>query len=126
MSLLAGCAAPKPVEEPPAPLVVAGYEAVEDNGFLIEAVNPELLKEGRARTEVDYAGDEAPGTIVIDTFSRKLYLVQEGGRALRYGIAVGREGLGFRGTGVISRKVEWPSWQPTQNMLTTRPDLYAE
>jgi lipoprotein-anchoring transpeptidase ErfK/SrfK len=126
ISILAACAGPKPAEEPPAPVVVEGYEAVEDNGFLIEAVNPELLKEGRARTEVDYAGDEAPGTIVIDTFSRKLYLVQKGGRALRYGIAVGREGLGFRGTGVISRKVEWPSWQPTQNMLTTRPDLYAE
>lgn len=126
VAVLTACAAPKPVEAPPEPVVVAGYEAVEDNGFLIEAVNPELLKEGRARTEVDYAGGEAPGTIVIDTFSRKLYLVQEGGRALRYGIAVGREGLGFRGTGVISRKVEWPSWQPTQNMLTTRPDLYAE
>jgi L,D-transpeptidase catalytic domain len=51
--------------------------------------------------------------------------VMEGGRALRYPIAVGREGLSFRGTGVIGRKAEWPSWQPTANMIRTRPDLYA-
>lgn len=105
---------------------VPGYEAVEDEGFFIEAVDPALLTEGRAKTEVAYAGDEAPGTIVVDIYARKLYLVQDGGRALRYGIAVGREGLSFRGTGVIGRKAKWPSWQPTANMIRTRPDLYAE
>lgn len=46
--------------------------------------------------------------------------------ALRYAIAVGREGLTFRGSGVIGRKEEWPSWTPTRNMVRTRPDLYAE
>jgi lipoprotein-anchoring transpeptidase ErfK/SrfK len=125
VSALAACGGPKETETAP-PAVVAGYEALDDNGFHIEAVDPALLKEGRAKTEVDYAGDDAPGTIVVDTFARKLYLVQEGGRALRYGIAVGREGLGFKGTGTIQRKVEWPSWQPTANMVRTRPDLYAE
>lgn len=125
LSTLAACGGQKVAEAPPL-TSVAGYEAVTDNNFFIEAVKPELLQEGRARTEVDYAGDEAPGTIVVDPFARKLYLVQEGGRALRYGIAVGREGLGFQGTGSIQRKVEWPSWQPTQNMLNTRPDLYAQ
>ena len=125
VSALAACGGPKTPETlPPEP--VAGYEAVEDAGYLIPAVDPGLLLEDRARTEVDYAGDDAPGTIVVDTFARKLYLVQDGGRALRYGIAVGREGLGFKGTGTIQRKVEWPSWQPTANMIRTRPDLYAE
>lgn len=125
ISTLAACGAPPPVDAPP-PAAVAGYEAVEDNGFFIEAVDPALLQTGRAKTEVEYTADDAPGTIVVDTFARKLYLVQEGGRAIRYGIAVGREGLGFRGTGTIQRKVEWPSWQPTANMIRTRPDLYAE
>lgn len=125
VSALAACGGQKSSETPP-PVPVAGYEAVEDAGYLIPAVDPGLLLEDRAKTEVDYAGGDAPGTIVIDTFARKLYLVQDGGRALRYGIAVGREGLGFKGTGTIQRKVEWPSWQPTANMIRTRPDLYAE
>lgn len=125
VSTLAACGGPKTPETLP-PQAVAGYEAVEDAGYLIPAVDPALLLEGRAKTEVDYTGGDAPGTIVVDTFARKLYLVQDGGRALRYGIAVGREGLGFKGTGIIQRKVEWPSWQPTANMIRTRPDLYAE
>ena len=71
------------------------------------------------------APDE-PGTIVVDTFARHLYLVEEGGMAMRYAIAVGREGISFKGAGVIGRKEEWPSWTPTTNMVRTRPDLYAE
>ncbi len=124
LSALAACGAPKNEDSPPQ--VVAGYEGVEDEGFFIQPVEAHLLAEGRARTEVDYKGDEAPGTIVVDTFSRKLYYVLENGRAMRYGIAVGREGLSFRGNGVIGRKAKWPSWQPTANMVRTRPDLYAE
>ena len=67
--------------------------------FYIQPVDAELLSADRARAEVDYTADDAPGTIVIDTFARKLYLVQENGRAMRYAIAVGREGLSFRGVG---------------------------
>jgi len=88
-------------------------------------VPPQYLYDGNRRELVPYAGDEAPGTIVVDTHSRKLYLVEEGGMATRYPIAVGREGLSFRGSGVIGRKAEWPYWQPTANMVRTRPDLYA-
>lgn len=125
-TVLAACGAKPPVENTPSATPVPGYEAVEDEGFFIEAVDPALLLEDRAKTEVDYTASDAPGTIVVDTFARKLYLVEEGGRALRYGIAVGREGLSFRGSGVIGRKAKWPSWQPTANMIRTRPDLYAE
>ncbi|MEY3959735.1 MAG: hypothetical protein RIR14_389, partial [Pseudomonadota bacterium] len=121
---LAACAPTPDVETAP-PQTVAGYEAVEDGGFLIEAVEARHLSGGRERAEVDYNGPDAPGTIVVDTFARKLYHVQENGRAMRYSIAVGREGLSFRGSGVISRKEKWPSWQPTANMIRTRPDLYA-
>ena len=120
---LAACAAPKEVAPPE---TLPGYEAVEDEGFFIEAVEGKHLIGGHERKEVSYAGDEAAGTVVVDTFSRRLYYVMEGGRALQYAIAVGREGLSFRGSGVIGRMEKWPSWQPTANMVRTRPDLYAE
>ena len=103
-----------------------GYEAIQDGEFLIPAVAPHLFYEGAEKAEVVFNGDDAPGTIVVDTFARRLYYVQEGGMATRYAIAVGREGLSFRGSGVIGRKAEWPSWTPTANMVRTRPDLYAE
>ena len=103
-----------------------GYGAVLDGGILIPAVEPHLFYDGAAKTLVTYNGPDAPGTVVVDTFARRLYLVQDGGVAMRYAIAVGREGLTFRGSGVIGRKEEWPSWTPTANMVRTRPDLYAE
>ena len=121
--VLAACGGPKPQDPPPS---VAGYEAVEDDGFLIPAVNPELLTADRAKREVPYTADDAPGSIVVDTFARKLYYVNDNGTATQYAIAVGREGLSFRGEGKIGRMEEWPSWQPTANMVRTRPDLYAE
>ncbi|MGV8985185.1 MAG: L,D-transpeptidase [Cypionkella sp.] len=125
LSLLAACGTPH-VQEAPRTAVVPGYEAIEDDGFEIPAVDPRLLTEGYQKVEVSYAGDEAPGTIVVDTFARKLYFVEEGGMATRYGIAVGREGLTFRGSGSVGRKEKWPGWQPTRNMVRTRPDLYLE
>lgn len=125
LSVLAACGAPRdPVQSEPHAL--PGYEAVQDGDFLIPAVDPRLMTDGYQKTEVAYDGEEKPGTIIVDTFARKLYFIEEGGRATRYGIAVGREGLSFRGTGVIGRKEEWPSWQPTANMVRTRPDLYAK
>ncbi len=126
LTVLAACAggAPETEEAPSGP--VAGYGGMEDGGFYIEPVDPALLTPAQRRTEVDFAGDEPVGSIVVDIYARKLYHVLEGGRAMRYSIAVGREGLSFTGTGVIGRKAEWPSWQPTANMLRTRPDLYAK
>lgn len=123
LPLLAACAGSPQTEEAPAP--VPGYEGIQDGEFFIEPVPERFLAGGNQRQEVAFTGDEAPGTIVVDIYARKLYLVMEGGRAISYPIAVGREGLSFRGTGVIGRKAEWPSWQPTANMVRTRPDLYA-
>jgi L,D-transpeptidase catalytic domain len=123
LPLLAACGGV--VKQTKSPGVVPGYEGIQDGEFFIEPVPAEYLYDGNRREEVDYAGGEQPGTIVVDTNSRKLYLVMEGGRAMRYPIAVGREGLSFRGAGVIGRKAEWPSWQPTANMIRSRPDLYA-
>ena len=127
LALLAACGGPNQNTEAPAPAATQpGYEAVQDGEFLIPAVEAHLFYEGAARAYVPFNGDDAAGTIVVDTFARRLYLVEEGGMAWRYAIAVGREGISFRGSGVIGRKEEWPSWTPTANMVRTRPDLYAE
>ena len=73
--------------------------------------------------EVDYPTHQLPGTIVVDTSGRHLYFVERDGRALRYGIGVGRQGFAWRGTARIGRKAEWPSWTPPREMLGRRPDL---
>jgi len=75
------------------------------------------------RQLVDYAGGEKSGTIIIDTPHRFLYLVQGDGRAMRYGIGVGRPGFTWAGVKQISSKREWPDWTPPPEMLQRRPDL---
>jgi lipoprotein-anchoring transpeptidase ErfK/SrfK len=75
------------------------------------------------RTKVRLSTDEAPGTIIVDTNNKFLYLVQDGGRAIRYGIGVGREGFEWSGRQTVSMKREWPSWRPPAEMIRRRPDL---
>ncbi|MBV8450460.1 MAG: L,D-transpeptidase [Hyphomicrobiales bacterium] len=75
------------------------------------------------RQEVEYHGEEAPGTVIIDTPEKFLFLVEPGGRALRYGIGVGRPGFEWAGIKTITRKAEWPGWTPPSEMLKRRPDL---
>jgi lipoprotein-anchoring transpeptidase ErfK/SrfK len=82
------------------------------------AVDPQFL-----RQEVDYQGHERPGTIVIDTPNKFLFLVETNGRALRYGIGVGRPGFEWSGVKTVSRKAEWPDWTPPPEMMLRRPDL---
>ncbi|MFO1133685.1 MAG: L,D-transpeptidase [Rhodoblastus sp.] len=75
------------------------------------------------RTEIEYRTSERPGTVVVDTRDKHLYLVQDGGRAIRYGIGVGRPGFTWSGVKSITRKAEWPDWTPPPEMLKRRPDL---
>src|SRR6266478_70382 len=75
------------------------------------------------RQTVSFVGNYAPGTILINTAERRLYLVLANGQALRYGIGVGRDGFRWGGTHRISAKKEWPSWTPPSQMLARRPDL---
>lgn len=82
------------------------------------APDPRFLKQ-----EVTYDGPEKPGTIIIDTPRRHLFLVQPGGKAIRYGIGVGRPGFTWAGVKQISAKREWPDWRPPEDMLQRRPDL---
>jgi len=83
-------------------------------------IEPQFL-----RQVVPYAGQEKPGTIVIDTPHRFLYLVQDNGTAVRYGIGVGKPGFTWAGVKSISAKKEWPDWVPPPEMLQRRPDLPA-
>ena len=66
---------------------------------------------------------EPPGTIIVQTSERFLYLVQGNNRALRYGIGVGRDGFQWSGLLKVARKAEWPDWRPPTDMLQRRPDL---
>jgi lipoprotein-anchoring transpeptidase ErfK/SrfK len=75
------------------------------------------------KQEVEYRGTQGPGTIVIDTPNKFLFLVEGNGRALRYGIGVGRPGFTWFGIKTISAKREWPDWTPPAQMLARRPDL---
>src|SRR5712691_2025630 len=75
------------------------------------------------RATVGYATQEAPGTIVIDTPNTFLYYVLGGGKAIRYGIGVGREGFAWSGVKTVERKAEWPDWIPPAEMLARQPYL---
>ncbi|TCS08169.1 L,D-transpeptidase [Rhizobium sp. BK418] len=109
------------------PLFVAGcssttlnsqtnYAALPDEKFPLRQVPIDQIKPELRRTEVAYEGSHAPGTIIIDTPARRAYYIIGDGRAMRYGIGVGREGLAFAGNAYVGRKAEWPSWTPTENM----------
>jgi lipoprotein-anchoring transpeptidase ErfK/SrfK len=75
------------------------------------------------RQVVEYRTKEAPGTIIVDTPNTYLYLVLGDGKAMRYGIGVGREGFTWSGTHPIVRKAEWPDWYPPQEMIARQPYL---
>jgi lipoprotein-anchoring transpeptidase ErfK/SrfK len=93
------------------------------------AVDPMLEPQGHPidprflRQRVDYQGQEAPGTILIDTPQHFLYLVEPGGKAMRYGIGVGRPGFTWSGVHTISSMKEWPDWVPPKEMLQRQPYL---
>ena len=117
-------AAPGPhgsIAEPVAnqPTQTASYDPIaRDPGLASRPIDPVFQ-----RQEVDYSGHERAGTIVIDTPRKFLFLVQPGGRALRYGIGVGRPGFAWAGVKSVTRKAEWPDWTPPAEMLLRRPDL---
>ncbi len=75
------------------------------------------------RRMVAYSTNEAPGTVVIDTPNTYLYFVLGGGKAIRYGIGVGREGFAWAGVKQIARKAEWPDWYPPSEMIARQPYL---
>ena len=101
---------------PQQPMVQQAPQVEEDT----EAFElPERFK----RQVVAYTGPEAAGTIIVDTPNTYLYFVLGGGRAIRYGIGVGREGFTWSGVQSITKKSEWPDWHPPADMLARQPYL---
>jgi lipoprotein-anchoring transpeptidase ErfK/SrfK len=100
------------------PQRMARGEPVEQSTAAHPPIDPRYEKQ-----TVPYTGPHKPGTVVIDTRERFLYLVQDGGTAMRYGIGVGRPGFAWAGMKEITAKREWPDWRPPDEMLQRRPDL---
>jgi len=103
-----------------------GYASAQPNGYPADEViasdegaTPERLR----RAVVAFGTTEAPGTIIIDTGNTTLYYVLGQGRAIRYGVGVGRDGFTWSGVQTISRKAEWPDWHPPAEMIARQPYL---
>lgn len=94
----------------------AMYGEIDEGRFVVEALDFTDVDVDYLRAIVPYRGSEMPGTIVIDPASKYLYLVLEGGEAIRYGVGVGREGFAWAGRATIKRKAEWPTWTPPREM----------
>ena len=113
------------VPEPPRldPSIVAMYAAIPDERFFIPAVDVRQINPAYLRQIVANPTIERPGTIVVDPGQFFLYLVGDNGTAMRYGVGVGRQGFGWAGEAIISRKVEWPTWTPPASMIERDPTL---
>jgi lipoprotein-anchoring transpeptidase ErfK/SrfK len=99
------------------------YSEVKDGEFIVPTVKLSQVNSAFLRTNIAYATREAPGTIVVDPANHYLYHVEDGGRATRYGVGVGREGFVWYGDATIKSKQEWPDWYPPKEMMDRRPDL---
>jgi lipoprotein-anchoring transpeptidase ErfK/SrfK len=107
------------------PLEKAIYGVMSDDGHTLPAVPVGRIDARLLRQDVAYQTDEKPGTIVVDTQNRFLYLVQGEGKAIRYGVGIGREGLAWSGRGMIQLKRKWPRWTPSDDMVSRQPNLKA-
>lgn len=110
-----------PAEAHRDPANVARYAALNDERFPVPAINISKIDPKYLRQEVAYSTSEEPGTIVVDPTNYFLYLILPQGRAIRYGVGVGREGFGWNGSASILRKAEWPTWTPPAEMIARDP-----
>jgi lipoprotein-anchoring transpeptidase ErfK/SrfK len=99
------------------------YGPVEDGGFSLPAVPFEKIDPVYYRQRVYDPTGETPGTVVVDTPSHLLYVVEPGGTAMRYGVGIGREGFAWQGEGVIQWRKAWPHWKPPNEMVARQPEL---
>lgn len=113
------------VAKAPAPVraVPPMYEAMPYEQFPLPAVNVAKVDPKFWRQEVDYPTSEKVGTVIVDTPNKYLYHVRRNGRAMRYGIGVGRDGFSWAGRAIIAYKREWPRWTPPDEMVARQPAL---
>jgi lipoprotein-anchoring transpeptidase ErfK/SrfK len=121
---LAGCATQRMRVDVPqfSEYYLAMYGPLPDEDYPVPAIDLTKLDPNMFRTDVDDPTGERPGTIVVNTSERHLYLVQEGGKAIRYGVGIGREGFAWQGKAAVGRKATWPTWTPPKEMQDRQPE----
>ena len=97
------------------------YGARPNERFPLPALPFDRVRSDVLRRTVQYSGREKPGTLIVRTRERNLYHVLAPGRAMRYGVGVGKQGMSWRGSAYVGRKAEWPGWTPTQSMIAREP-----
>jgi lipoprotein-anchoring transpeptidase ErfK/SrfK len=110
------------VASTPVPPPVVGYGAITTEPWPIAAINTKQIDPRFLRQQVSNPTGERAGVIVVDTANKFLYLTQDGGMAMRYGVGVGREGFAWSGRAIVDRKQEWPKWHPPPEMMARDPE----
>lgn len=105
--------------------IKALYGPVTNEPYPLPAIDMSEINPKYWRQEVRYDSPYSPGTLVVDTQARFLYLIGEDGRALRYGIGVGKAGLALEGEAIVQYKRMWPKWTPTRDMMQREPERYG-
>ncbi len=124
---LSGCARTTKVTKPIAPSFSRNYALMYGplplEQFPIPGIDLRKVPAKYYRRQVDYQTSERVGTIVVDTKNFYLYLVQEGGKAMRYGVGLGRAGFEWQGRARVGWKQQWPKWTPPDEMIARQPEL---
>ncbi len=106
-----------------APLAPAFALDNPDDPYPLPALNAKIVAPEFRRGVINYPTRQFPGTIIIDTSARHLFVILEGGMAIRFGVAVGKDGFRWAGAADVGRKVMWPKWTPPQEMIERKPEL---
>ena len=101
----------------------SNYQPIQAPAYANPSEDSSEMRADLKRQIVSYRTNEAPGTVIVDTPNTYLYLVMPGGKAMRYGIGVGREGFTWSGVKTIEKKAEWPDWTPPPEMIQRQPYL---
>jgi lipoprotein-anchoring transpeptidase ErfK/SrfK len=112
-----------PVEEPTDAGFALMYGPVSDAGFNLPAIPWQKIDRRFLRQSAANTTGEGAGKLVVVTSEHHLYYTQPFGRAIRYGVGLGREGFEWTGTGEVGRKAEWPKWHPPEEMIERQPEL---
>jgi lipoprotein-anchoring transpeptidase ErfK/SrfK len=102
------------------------YAPDENEPFPVPGIRLSDIDPAYLRKSVYYPTDEPPGTIVVDPQRHFLYFIEGGGRAIRYGVGVGRAGFGWSGVATVHNKQEWPDWYPPKEMIQRQPEIRAK
>lgn len=105
------------------PTILTAYGPRPNERFPLPAIEMSKVPPQFWRQQVAYPTPERPGTIIVDTSNYFLYLVQEGGMAMRYGVGLGRAGFEWSGRGRVAYKRQWPKWTPPDSMIAREPEL---